>query len=78
MIGSLNATVIGITVPTPYVPVFCVEDTSVTVGAVVSMTIFAVFKVSAVVSGVGNAKLAWLPAASSTVPPLSANAAVEV
>src|SRR5436190_1038983 len=36
----LNVTVIGITAPTPYVPLVAVEDTPVTVGRTPSITMF--------------------------------------
>ena len=67
----------GMTVPGPYVPVAVVEATAVTVGEAV-MAICCVAKPSVPVAGRVSVALVVGTALSAMVPPLRANAVVEV
>ena len=67
---SLKATWIGITVPTLYVPFAVVAVISVTVGSVLSITIFLLCPKELVAPGLGRVKAASLFAESFIVPPL--------
>ena len=62
MTGALNVTVIGIAVPVAYIPGESGEDTPVTAGAVVPMTMFWPARPSLPVAG--RVSRAALPAAS--------------
>ena len=71
--------VIVITEPTPYVPLAVVEETSATVGAVVSMAML-LLESEPVVPGAGRVRAAALglvPTVSKIVPPLRVSAVAE-
>src|SRR5690349_13117246 len=79
---SLNVTVIGMTTPTPYVLFAVPEDTPVTVGPVVSMTIALFAPSDPAVFGANKVSVALFaaPVAMTSVmePPLSDSALVDV
>ena len=69
--------VIGMSVPASYEPLAFVELTPLTVGTVVSMTMFLLAAREPAAPGAGSVRVALFPAPSWIVPPLRARAVVE-